>query len=270
MKIFRLAGLIAPLLILALVQVACAADIAPTAESGHVYLPSDNPLADVDAVLVRAKVENKLALIVMGANWCHDSRALASRLQKPKLQPIIEKNYELEFIDVGYLDTGMEVITRFGQPVIYGTPTVLIIDPQSEQVINFDSSPRWRNAHSISMKDTVAYFSQMAAIRSNHDNEPVSPQLEVLQSEIVAFERAQSERLYEAFAVVGPMLKLYEQDNAPDEFDDYWKSLAKMRAQITDDLAELRTEARRRSGTGETNIVLSYPEYPAFAWEQAQ
>ena len=77
MKNHRLTGFVAPILILGLVQLACAADKSTPAESGRLYVPSDNPMADVDAILVRARFEDKLALIIMGENWCHDSRALA-------------------------------------------------------------------------------------------------------------------------------------------------------------------------------------------------
>ena len=120
------------------------------------------------------------------------------------------------------------------------------------------------------MNKTVAYFSDLAAARSSQNSEPISAELAVFLFGIDHYELAQSERLYEAFAVLGPILQLQENGNAPDEFDDYWRSVAKMRAKITDDLAELRAEALRRSESDETNIVLAYPDYPAFAWEQAQ
>ena len=33
--------------------------------------------ADVERALKKGAVENKITLVAMGANWCHDSRALA-------------------------------------------------------------------------------------------------------------------------------------------------------------------------------------------------
>ena len=49
----------------------------PEARSYHV---SDNAPADVDAALARARQSGKRFLLVMGANWCSDSRALAGWL----------------------------------------------------------------------------------------------------------------------------------------------------------------------------------------------
>ena len=48
------------------------------------YTVADDALADVDDAMSRAAETNKRALIVMGANWCHDSRALAGWLGTPR------------------------------------------------------------------------------------------------------------------------------------------------------------------------------------------
>ena len=266
MNISKLAQSVAPFIIILFLQ----PTLAVSSESGRVYLPSDDPMADVDEVLARAGKNDKLALIIMGGNWCHDSRALASRLAQPEMTPIMSEHYEVEFVDVGYLDTAMDVIRRFGQPIIYGTPTVLIVDPETGRVINFDTSPRWRDATRISMADTVEYFSAMAEpmARADIDDDLPSPRVAALLAEIDEFERVQAEKLYEAFAVLGPMLEQADNGNRAAEFDEYWHQVADMRAKITDDLAELRSEARRMDAENAVEIALEYPEYPAFAWEK--
>jgi len=90
----------------------------------------------------------------------------------------------------------MEIIRRFGQPIIYGTPTVLIVDPVFERAINLDSSPRWRNASSIGMDETVEYFATMAqpSARAVPD-QAQSPVLAELLAEIDAWELEQADRL---------------------------------------------------------------------------
>jgi hypothetical protein len=54
---------------------------------------------------------------MMGANWCHDSRALASRIYEEPLSTIINEHYETLFVDVGYLENGRHIaftrLTRY-------------------------------------------------------------------------------------------------------------------------------------------------------------
>ena len=136
-------------------------------QSGELYLASEQQMLDIDQTIARAKESNKLALIIMGANWCHDSRALASRLFLPDVKPIIDDDYELLFVDVGYLTHIKEPITRFGMPVIYATPTVLVVDPVTETRINGHNMHLWRDADKISVKETINYFSTIAKERSH-------------------------------------------------------------------------------------------------------
>jgi hypothetical protein len=65
---------------------------------------SEDPLADVQQALDRAEEGDRRAQVVLGANWRHDSRALAARLHRSPLAEIIQQHYELEFIHVGFYE----------------------------------------------------------------------------------------------------------------------------------------------------------------------
>ena len=233
----------------------------------HPFFPSNDAMADVDAVLARASDSGKLALIVMGANWCHDSRSLAHHFKDLEMAAILEESYELIFVDVGYLDTGAEIISRFGMPVIYGTPTVLVVDPDTETLLNSDNFHQWRDAYTMNIEEVRAEFTKFATPRSHGPiTHPSFAELDSLLAEIDAFENNQAERLYRAFGVLGPLLAMAP-DERPEHFGDYWGQVYDYRYQITDDLAALRAEARQRALAGEIEIALNYPEYEPFDWE---
>jgi hypothetical protein len=65
---------------------------ADTDPDGRRYQPSANPIADVQRALDRAEDGDRLVLVVLGANWCHDSRALASRLHRSPLAELIQQH----------------------------------------------------------------------------------------------------------------------------------------------------------------------------------
>jgi len=157
---------------------------ADTDPEGRLYQPSESPLADVQQALSRAGDGDRLALVVLGANWCHDSRALASRLHSSPLAELIQQNYELVFVDVGFYDKGRAVAQQFGVAHYYATPTVLIIDPLNGQLVNDEDRHIWGNAFNIDMSSSVRYFEKWAMNDTVADPVVDSTQLKRLYAQI--------------------------------------------------------------------------------------
>ena len=238
-------------------------------EPGNLFIPSEDSMADLKAGFETAQKNNKLALVVMGANWCHDSRALAARLYKEPLSTVIKAHYEIIFIDVGYLEKGKDIITSLGIPVYYATPTVMIVDPASRQVLNADNRNQWGNAYNISMQDSVDYFTEFseAGDGSLQSDDELNENLQKLFADIAAFEEGQAARLYEAYAVLTPMLEAYKAGDDKAFSEKIWNEVRDYRFQVSEDVVALRAEARERVADGETDIHLSYPVYQAFSWD---
>ncbi len=152
-------------------------------------MPSDKPMADLAVKTDAARESGKQLLVVLGGNWCHDSRALAARLYEEPLSTTIEAHYEILFVDVGYLQIGKDLITSLGIPVYYATPTVLIVDPVSGRVINAQNRHQWGDAANIGMAESLEYFRQFAdadpSVKQNEDVDDA--QLKELLMEIDKF-----------------------------------------------------------------------------------
>jgi len=240
---------------------------AETDPDGHLFQPSADPLADVQQALGRAADGDRRALVVLGANWCHDSRALASRLHRSPLAEVIQQHYELVFVDVGFYEKGRSVTQQFGVAHYYATPTVLIIDPLSGQLVNDEDRDIWGNAFRIDMSSSVQYFEKWATNDPAASPAADSVQLQQLYGEIDQFEQQLAERVAAGYAVVGPMLEAYKAGKAPEEFDASWDELSDFRNAIPGDIRKLRDEAQRRVSAGEKDIQLQFPEYPLRSWE---
>lgn len=122
-------------------------------------------MADVDAALAIAESRGTKALIVMGANWCHDSRGLAGRLDRPEFQTLVANHYELVYVSAGdkkgQNDQNRDISKRFGVKKIKGTPTVFIAEPDGN-VLNPESTGYWRHADSIPVDMSYAYLEYYA------------------------------------------------------------------------------------------------------------
>lgn len=121
--------------------------------------PKADARADVDAALTRAKTGKRMTLIVMGANWCHDSRALAGWLSQPDFAAMVAARYELVYVDVGYKNRHIDIARRFGIKSIKGTPTVLIVSSNGK-LLNKKDAPTWRNAGSRARDDIYRAFAE--------------------------------------------------------------------------------------------------------------
>lgn len=230
-------------------------------QEGKLYYPSEDVMADLEASLQKASAENKLALIVFGANWCHDSQALAARMHQEPLQSVLNNNYETLLVNVGNLSEGREAIQSLGVPIYYATPTVLIVDPTSRRLLNQGNRNMWGSAANISMQDSVDYFQTIAASSQSVVANVDSPSAEQqqLMADIDAFEQIQADRLSEAYLITGAMLE--------NDFDQgTWSEVGKYRNSVANDLDHLRAEVNRRIESGEENIELTYPDYPAWSW----
>jgi thiol-disulfide isomerase/thioredoxin len=240
---------------------------AETDPDGKLFQPSDDPLADVQRAIASAGLTERRALVVLGANWCHDSRALAARLHQSPLAEVIQQHYVLVFVDVGYYELGRALPQQFGVAHYYATPTVLIIDPGSGQLVDDEERHMWGNAYRVSMSESVEYFEKWAANLLAQDPAADSAQLKQLYARIDEFEEQLAERVAAGYAVVGPMLAAYKAGDAPEEFDASWDELSDFRNAIPGDIRELRGEAQRRASAGEADIQLKFPEYPPLSWE---
>jgi len=126
---------------------------------------SRDAMADVDAAIALAKARGTKALVVMGANWCHDSRGFAARLERPEFQTLLADHYELVYVSAGdergQNDQNPEVSQRFGVEKIKGTPTVFIVDVE-DGVLNAESTGYWKRADSIPVDMSLAYLEHYA------------------------------------------------------------------------------------------------------------
>ncbi len=148
------------------VPVAVAAAPLSAAASEHPearpFDPKANGKAEVEAALSRAKATNRFAIIVLGANWCHDSRVLAGWFATPRFAGMIAARYELVYVDVGYRDRNLDIAKRFGFKALKGTPTVLIVNGNGK-LLNKKDAPRWRNAASRSEDAIYRAFAEFTA-----------------------------------------------------------------------------------------------------------
>ncbi len=222
------------------------------------YIETEQKYSELDAAITKAKNEDKLFLLVLGAYWCHDSEGLIDNFNKPELNRIINNGFVSLFIDVGNYEDNRDILARFNYPAYFATPTVLIIDPVNEQLLNESSLRIWQSADSVPYEEYLAYFAN-AAQKGSSSQTPV-PYHQQLQK----FSETQTQRLVSAYAKLSPLMVLEERNQLEDKqvFYDLWGEVRDYRNTLQKDLHALREEVRDNP-----NVNLTLPSYDAFSWE---
>ncbi|MBT1450142.1 thioredoxin family protein [Glaciecola sp. XM2] len=242
---------------------ACATHEQTTILPKYTYTSSETATNQIDAMLTQAKTENKLAMVVLGASWCHDSVGLQQNFSNPKMHALLEEKYVTRFIDVGYLDDLRHITQRFGYPAYFGTPTVLVIEPHTQTLLNHEQVSIWQSADSVPFDEYVAHFQSFSLNESTPTKSPA-----VNHQALADFEQAQIQRLFAAYAILGPQLQADEEGTLEDKdaFYTQWRSVYQFRTQLQADLVALKQQAYQSAAQG-NEVNLSFPEYPPFAWE---
>jgi hypothetical protein len=250
------------LFISALSSAADKTDVLPQYE----YSPLENVDTRIDSLLAQALSENKLAMIVLGSSWCHDSVGLSKNFSSDAMHKILQDNYKTLFLDLGYLQDVRYITQRFGYPGYFGTPTVLVIEPNTLSLVNHDEVSKWQSANSVPFDEYVSYFSQLKTAEPMSNGEQTTT---ITNAQITQFEQTQIERLFRAYAILGPLLEADEKGELEntDVFYKQWSTVYNFRKQLQADLVSLKQQAHLNQQNNESSTELEIPEYPAFEWE---
>lgn len=128
------------------------------------YDPTEDAASELEFRLKDVATSGKNLLIIMGANWCHDSAALANLIDSPRFVGMITQKYEVLFVDAGVPQTGngrnLDIAKRFGIKKIKGTPTVLVVSPEGKLLNSKKDAASWRNAASRDEDAIYRYFAE--------------------------------------------------------------------------------------------------------------
>lgn len=210
------------------------------------FLPESQQLSRLALLEQQAVAEQKLLLVVLGASWCHDSMALLEKFNEAGMAGALNQRYHLAFVDVGYLQAGSATMARYQQPIYYGTPTVMIIEPGRRQLMNKADLMHWTNAASLPLAEYQQYFLTEHVVQQFAKEQQQSAIISAeVQQQIRQFEQQQAATLAQAYLQLGPLLKAYKESGKPAaaEFKESWDTVKAFRTAILPQVAKLQLQA---------------------------
>src|SRR5690349_9448789 len=87
------------------------------AAAGGPYDPSADAKAEIQSALAQASAAKEPVLLIFGANWCADCRALDKSLKTSRNAELISRQFKVVKVDVGNFDHNLDVAAQYGNPI---------------------------------------------------------------------------------------------------------------------------------------------------------
>jgi len=126
------------------------------------YDESADAKAQIQAALQQARAAREPVLLIFGANWCADCRALDHALKTGRNAELMAKAFKVVKVDVGNFDHNLDVTAAYGNPTRKGIPAAVIVSPDN-QVLFATRAGELADARSMSDDGIYEFFTKAAS-----------------------------------------------------------------------------------------------------------
>lgn len=71
-------------------------------------------------------------LVIFGANWCDDCRALELALKSPQNATQMAREFRVVKVDVGRFDRNLDLSKAYRDPIKKGIPAAVLLSPDNQ------------------------------------------------------------------------------------------------------------------------------------------
>jgi protein disulfide-isomerase len=90
--------------------------------------------AQIASSVAQAKADHRPVLVVFGANWCPDCRALDLAMKNGRNAELIASEFRVVKVDVGRFDRNVAIAEKYGVPLKKGIPAVAVVTGEDRAV----------------------------------------------------------------------------------------------------------------------------------------
>jgi thioredoxin 1 len=145
--------LLLPLLLALSTSLAAAAD--------RPYDETADARTQIAVALRGAAAAKEPVLLIFGANWCEDCRALDHALKSGRNAELMGR-FKVVKVDVGHFDHNVDISTAYGNATKKGIPSAVIVSPQNK-ILFMTRAGELADARSMSEDGIYQFFTQAEA-----------------------------------------------------------------------------------------------------------
>ncbi len=125
------------------------------------YDESADAKTQIAVALRDAAKAKEPVLLIFGANWCEDCRALDHALKGGKNAELMGK-FKVVKVDVGHFDHNVDVSTAYGNATKKGIPSAVIVSPDNK-ILFMTRAGELADARSMSEDGIYDFFTKAEA-----------------------------------------------------------------------------------------------------------
>ena len=125
------------------------------------YNEAADTKAEVRQALVAASATNKPVLLIFGANWCADCRALDTALKTETNADLMTREFKVVKIDVGRFDRNLDIAAAYGNPIKQGIPAAVVLSADN-RVLYATRADELADARRMSKEGIHEFFVEAA------------------------------------------------------------------------------------------------------------
>lgn len=97
-----------------------------------IYPDPSQARADLAAALRTTAATHKRILLDFGGNWCADCQVLDIYFHDAANRPILDANFVLVHVNIGYMDRNLDIAARYQVPIEKGVPALAVLSDQGK------------------------------------------------------------------------------------------------------------------------------------------
>jgi thioredoxin 1 len=126
------------------------------------YNETADARAEVKQALAESDKDRKPVLLIFGANWCKDCRALDHSLKAEKTAELMGREFRVVKIDVGNFDRNLDIDNVYGNPIKKGIPAAVVLSPDN-RVLYATRAGELADARRMNDEGIYGFFRQTVA-----------------------------------------------------------------------------------------------------------
>lgn len=117
--------------------------------------------SEIKAALAVTKASKMPVLVVFGANWCSDCRALDASFKSGPTATLVAKSFKVVKVNVGRFDRNVDIAETYGVPLKRGIPALAMLNSDGE-VVFATRAGELADAQSMGEKGIHDFFARLA------------------------------------------------------------------------------------------------------------
>lgn len=129
-----------------------------------IYPDPSQAKADIAAALKAAAAAHKRILIVFGGNWCGDCLVLDSYFHDPANLHLLETNFVLVHVNVGYRDTNLDIAEKYQIPLSRGVPAIAVLS-ETGKLLYSQKTGQFAPMHRMDLSAVTTFLIQWKPVK---------------------------------------------------------------------------------------------------------